>query len=178
MRYFLAIEPDAQTKLKIEHWRDKYLPPFSAPVPAGNFHITLTFLGQVTENQLERLSEKISQQKLPRQFELTLNTQGYFAKPKAFWLGSEQIPDALIKLTGITGQAARFAKINIQERRYIPHLTLARKCKTEPPQALLAPEFTTKITEMGLYESISTQNGVRYPKRFSWKLAPGFSHRG
>ncbi|MCU4676624.1 RNA 2',3'-cyclic phosphodiesterase [Catenovulum sp. 2E275] len=172
MRCFFAVEPSAQTKLAIEHWRQKYLPPFTAPVSAANFHLTLAFLGEISAAQFESLSQLILNNHSAQltSFNLTLNTQGYWPKPKAFWLGCDNVPAQLLALVKITEQAARSAHLNFVERNYIPHLTLARKCKTEPPLALLPPNFTTQISEFGLYESVSTANGVRYFKRLSWPL--------
>lgn len=170
MRYFFAIEPNAQTKLNLDHWRSQYLPAFDNPVPVGNFHITTAFLGQVEQDKLEVICEHIDKQHLPAPFSLTLDQQGYWSKPKVYWLGSQHVPEGLLDLVKLTEKAGKIAKINLPKRPYIAHLTLARKCAFEPASALLAPEFTTPITELGLYESISGKSGVKYLKRFSWTL--------
>lgn len=170
MRYFFAIEPNAQAKLNIQDWRERYLPPFNHPVPVGNFHITTTFLGQVEPDKLEIICNYIDNQPLPAPFSLTLNQPGYWSKPKVYWLGCQQVPDGLLKLVKLTEQAGNIAKLNLPKRPYIAHLTWARKCAVEPAAALVAPEFTTPITELGLYESVSAKSGVQYIKRFSWKL--------
>ncbi|MER2491570.1 RNA 2',3'-cyclic phosphodiesterase [Catenovulum sediminis] len=170
MRYFLAIEPDSRCKLAIETWRDKSLPAFNSPVPVCNFHITLAFYGRITEAQLEQICQFMDQQTEVKTFDLRLDMQGYWSKPKAFWIGCKTVPDELLSLAKIGRKAARVANIPLQNQTYIPHLTLARKCAVEPPCALIEPDFEVKIKEFSLYESVSTESGVRYFKRFSWPL--------
>ena len=53
MRLFFGLKPDSQSALDIVNRRERFLPPMLHPVPVDNLHITLSFLGQVKELQLE-----------------------------------------------------------------------------------------------------------------------------
>ncbi len=169
MRYFLGFDLSLKTKLSIESWRNKALPSFSAPVPAKNFHITSVFLGQIEEQQLERLYVSIEQEQFPL-FTLTLDQLGYWAKPKILWLGSTQTSTTAEninqKLTKISLQSG----VQIHKQHYVPHVTLVRKSKTNPPSPLIAPNFECEIDQLHMFESVSTKNGVQYPIRRTWKL--------
>ena len=77
MRAFFAIEPPAQIKLAIDSWREKALPTFVKAVPPANFHITLAFLGQVNDVQLESLIQQSDALASISGFALSLDHLGY-----------------------------------------------------------------------------------------------------
>jgi 2'-5' RNA ligase len=55
-RYFIGLDLSVTDKLAIAKWRDKQLFGLTdKPVPVENFHITLSFLGQVKPNKMEQL---------------------------------------------------------------------------------------------------------------------------
>jgi len=55
MHTFLALELPATTAMQIADWRDRQFGPVGRPVPPANFHITLAFVGALSERALERL---------------------------------------------------------------------------------------------------------------------------
>ena len=172
MRAFFAIEPPAQIKLAIDSWRERALPNFVKAVPPANFHITLAFLGQVSDVQLESLIQQSEALTSTPGFGLSLDHLGYWPKPKALWLGCQQIAKQHVQLADQLTKIGLRSAIEIQKREYIPHLTLVRKCAENPPTALIEPAFCFNVDEFHLFESISTANGVIYKRRLTWKLAP------
>ncbi|MFT5674587.1 MAG: 2'-5' RNA ligase [Paraglaciecola sp.] len=172
MRAFFAIDPPAQIKLAIESWREKALPTFLKMVPPANFHITLAFLGQVNDVQLESLIQQSEVLTLTPGFPLSLDNLGYWPKPKALWLGSHQIAKQHIQLTDLLTKISLRSAVVMQKKEYIPHLTLVRKCAENPPAALIEPTFSFDVEEFHLFESVSTTNGVIYKRRKTWRLAP------
>lgn len=175
MRAFFALTPPGTTKLAIEAWRDKAFPRFYSPVKASNFHITLAFLGDVSESQLDSLSQYIDTHLNTRCFSLTLDYVGYWSKPKALWLGNTQVPKEQLDLVALLQKASPACGITLQKRDYISHLTLARKCNENPPAALIEPNFAFQATELTLYESASSAHGVVYRPVLSWPFSPRFS---
>lgn len=175
MRAFLGLSPDPQTKLAIQAWRDKTLPAFNAPVPAANFHVTLAFLGQVTEKQLDSICSQIEQQDPFPEFKVNLDHVGYWSKPKAFWLGSKHTQAHHLNLASQLQKIARQGGIFLSKQDYVAHLTLAQKCVTNPPTPLIDPQFSWHNSEFHLFESVSSAHGVAYHIRHSWPLAKRFA---
>lgn len=171
MRYFLGLDPDAKTKLAIESWREKALPAFPNPVPIANFHVTSLFLGQVSEHQLEQLCTDIDGLDLPA-FSMHLNQLGYWSKPKILFVGCQNPPPEAETLAHTLLGFAKQAKIVVQERPYVPHLTLVRKCPEHAPAPLFEPDFTCRFDALHLFESVSGKHGVHYPIRHTWPFSP------
>ena len=167
MRYFLGLDLDGKQKLAIQAWRDKTLPHFSHPVPVSNFHVTSVFLGQVQENQLDEICQAIDGTEI-NPFSLHFNAVGYWSKPKILFLGCEHTPAIVRELTDRLENIARTARIVVPERKYIPHITLVRKCPEYAPAPLLPPDFECGFSALHLFESVSGKHGVHYPIRHSW----------
>ncbi|WP_299080264.1 RNA 2',3'-cyclic phosphodiesterase [uncultured Paraglaciecola sp.] len=170
MRAFFGLSPDIKTTLEIEAWRSKAFPDFAAPVPGANFHVTLAFLGQVSPTQLDALCENVDAMPEVQAFDVSLNHVGYWAKPKALWLGSHHTHPAHQQLVTHITHSCKMAGLQLTQREYIAHLTLARKCTVNPPAALIEPQFSWHNTEFHLYESVSGKQGVTYPIRHSWSI--------
>jgi 2'-5' RNA ligase len=101
-----------------------------------------------------------------------LDILGYWPKPKALWLGCSQPEKLHLYLVKTLTSVARSANIVMQKRDYQAHLTLLRKCSSNPPAPLLAPDFTWRACAFHLYESVSTANGVSYVIKKTWRLPP------
>lgn len=173
MRYFLGFDLAAKDKLAIEHWRSISLPHFERSIPAKNFHVTSVFLGQITPQQLDKLTQSIEQcYESFAPFELHMNSYGYWAKPKILWLGSSGDIRSASGITARLSELSQQAGITVSNKTYVPHVTLVRKAPTQPPSPLLAPDFILKFTQLHLFESVSGKGGVQYPIRQSWKLNP------
>ncbi|MBE1298733.1 MAG: RNA 2',3'-cyclic phosphodiesterase [Alteromonadaceae bacterium] len=174
MRLFFGLDLAPQDKIRIAEWREKVLPPINGEVPPANFHVTLAFLGQVTQAQLEPLS--IGASKLDvKSFSLRFEHIGYFSKPKALWLGCESIPAPLQELQRALSKLASAQHLNVDKREYTPHITLFRKCAENPPVPLLPPDFVLKFDAFSLFCSENIGNGVFYRAMQTWALTPSFS---
>ena len=172
MRAFLGLEPDGKTKLAIDAWRNQALPEFSEFVAPSNYHVTLAFLGQLDVRQHDTLLQLIDEMPAPTQFKVTLNTVGYWPKPKALWLGCSHTAANHLNLAKRLSAVATTAGIAMLKRDYQAHLTLVRKCQQNPPAPVIEPFFSWQAQDFHLYESLSTAQGVRYKIRKSWRLVP------
>ena len=169
MRCFLGLDLEPKSKLAVEQWRDKSLPPFPHPVPAANFHITSVFLGNINNGQMDELCREIESCSFDP-VTLTLNKLGFWSKPKILWLGSESTSQpALAMADTLTGIAKRCG-IQIQERKYVPHVTLVRKVGQNAPAPLFVPDITCHFDTLHLFESVSSHHGVHYASRAQWPL--------
>ena len=169
MRCFLGFDLDSNSKLAVEHWREKALPPFKHPVPAANFHVTSVFLGNVKPHQLDEICTEIDACQFSPT-EIHLNQLGYWSKPKILFLGTDQRNDGLASIATKLTSIAKNAGLQIHDRPYKPHVTLVRKVSDGSPGALFEPDFNCKFSELHLFESVSGTKGVQYPIRYSWPL--------
>jgi 2'-5' RNA ligase len=91
-----------------------------------SWHITLSFYGEVDEERLADLTERLARvaaRSTP--MELSLASAGSFG-PRVLWFGVQGQNDRLGRLAESAGAAARRCHIKIEDRPYRPHLTLAR----------------------------------------------------
>jgi 2'-5' RNA ligase len=173
MRLFFALEPPTELAIKISDWRDQHLRQIGRPVPAANFHITLAFLGELGEQQLERLCQETDELLQRREFSgasLVLNQLGYWHKPGICWLGPENWPSSLTKLA--RGLEERGTALGCKRKRsqYQAHLTLSRGCQTPPPAPATVPEFLWDYQRFCLMESHQGRQGVSYQPIAEWTL--------
>ena len=129
-------------------------------VDAEKLHITTAFYGNVTLDQAETLDYELAQ---IRQKSLTLQLEGsgHFGseEPRAIWLGVKK-NDGLLALHEKCKVAARRAGLELENRKFMPHVTLAYLRHT-PPERVIAFEtrtsrFNTKpflVDEMELVSS-------------------------
>ena len=171
MRYFIGIDLPANIKLSIDDWRLKSWRQSKqlGEVPAANFHITLAFLGHLDPGQYEGLIDRLSSLRNDT-FKVQLDQFNVWEKPPIAWLGISNIPKALTALNEQVSSQARMEGVQLQEREYVPHVTLARKCKGLVSTPILPPSFEIKVENFCLFESVSTHSGVQYPIRQEWSL--------
>ncbi|MEE9330407.1 MAG: RNA 2',3'-cyclic phosphodiesterase [Parvularculaceae bacterium] len=91
-----------------------------------NFHITLSYYGDLDMHQSQSLTDALSRVYLPR-FEMQLSGIGNFRNgphPTSLWVGATLSP-ALKEVQKATTKAAQTCGIEIESRKFTPHLTLA-----------------------------------------------------
>jgi RNA 2',3'-cyclic 3'-phosphodiesterase len=95
-------------------------------VDPGNFHLTLRFIGDITEDLAADVDEALARIKAPR-FALQLAGTGVFGgrRPRALWVGVERDPD-LVKLRVKIEHALVRIGLEPEQRKFAPHVTLAR----------------------------------------------------
>lgn len=199
MRSFIGLDIAGQQKMALESWREKALPevprrdalvtqkqkkrsaqdnspaqPFA--VPTVNLHITLCFLGVISQRQHEALVEEIDELRY-QPFDVNLNTTGIWNGPKILFAAPESPPSELMELARGVRKAARAAKIAVEGKEYKPHVTMVRKAGPTLPLPLFMPDVTCHFSDFHLFESVSTPTGVTYPIRHSWQLQHQLSVR-
>lgn len=93
--------------------------------PRENLHITLGYFGLVEEEFAEILDHELARSG-GTGFELSLNSVGIFggSRPHTLWLGLKP-SKALADLHKHCRRAARRSKVEMEARKYSPHLSLA-----------------------------------------------------
>ena len=95
-------------------------------VDPGNFHLTLRFIGEITEGLAGMSMRRSPASRLP-DFTLQLTGAGVFGgrRPHALWVGVERSPE-LVRLRDKIEQALIRAGLEPEQRKFAPHVTLAR----------------------------------------------------
>lgn len=101
-------------------------------VEPSNMHITLRFIGEVDEPTAEEINYNLSHIEAPA-FDLELqglNTFGQGYKAHTLWVGVSSTPE-LTHLQKKVDSAVLRAGVPQEERKFTPHVTLARMTKPE-----------------------------------------------
>lgn len=178
MRIFFALDLTPDAKLEIESWRDRSFRDLAIggtarPVPAGNFHITLAFIGEIAEYQLESICNGVEEPLSGMSIEpgeINFNELGYWQRQGILWLGPKHPPAGLLQLAGrLKGLSARFGGKR-DSKVFRPHISLFRRCSVPPPPPLQPPEFSLQFREFSLFESVQGKRGVSYHALQHWPL--------
>lgn len=121
-------------------------------VAAGNIHLTLKFLGDVSLNNLELLTDALRLEAgNHRKFSISVGGLGAFPsvrRPRVLWIGVEG-PDALLNLQrNIESQMARLG-YEKDQRSFSPHLTLGRVSRNARPEEIRAISQTVEAYKLG-----------------------------
>ncbi|WP_448549063.1 RNA 2',3'-cyclic phosphodiesterase [Thalassotalea fusca] len=172
-RLFYALDILPSDKKRIEAIRQPIIEHFR-PVMADNFHITLCFMGNISNPHAQALNNIVDNwfhtySTLSRDDNIVIaNCIGLFKKPQVLYLGFTLFPEVFRKLANNLSQAANDLKIHQENRPYFPHLTVARKAKYMPEYSPFS--LTINIHSLSLYESVSTKNGVKYTPLKTWRI--------
>lgn len=158
--------------------------PVGRPVPEGNLHLTLAFLGDASEATLADLDEILSATPLP-QAELRFTGLGTFAQIERglIFAAVEPVPD-LVSLQAKVARAVRMAGLDLPRKRFRPHVTLARAnrqpkgpARDRMAAALGLPIDVPAVTaiEAVLYRSTLGPGGARHDALASYGLSPSWS---
>ena len=129
-------------------------------VPAHNLHLTLHFIGNVPEDRVICMQEQATAVSA-KPFEITLDNLGFFKKPRVSWFGCSMIPEELRLLHRRLGEKLANCGFQAEQRRYNPHVTIARKQLRGPTESTVPP-MTWAVSEFVLIESVAVDGGVRY----------------
>ena len=165
MRLFFALPCPPQVAVRIVDWRNA-LTLEGQRVSAANLHVTLAFLGTQPNSKLPQL-EQLAASVEASAFFLQLDQLRCWPGG-LLHLASGQIPLALLNLANQLHQKLQAAGFKLEQREYLPHLTLVRNCTTWT--SAVPPVFGWKVDEFTLFSSDTQAGGVRYEALASWKL--------
>ena len=181
-RVFIAINLPAEIKqeLKTEEQRINELFPFELQdkvvkwVPPDNLHLTLLFLGYVTQPNLELTEKKMTEiLKNSKPFEIELKKIAYgpakTASPRLIWV-KIGLNKELLKLAHNTKQGIKTFLEPKGEKEFVPHITLGRiKAwewrKIDPeerPEIETSLSFNFVVSSVEIMESKLKRTGAEY----------------
>ena len=128
MRTFVAIELSNEVIIESIKNQQTELDLKAKPVAVKNLHFTLQFLGEVSEEIMEKVSSALKKIEFAS-FELTLKGIGAFPNPKnprVIWVGTDKIGgDCLVELSKKVGIALESFGLK-PDKPFKPHITIFR----------------------------------------------------
>lgn len=136
-----------------------------------SYHVTLAFIGEVNEAKAESLHEELCVV-AGKPFALEINGVGSFeskGKLRALWAGVA-LSEPLTILQGRIAGACDRAGVDIEKRKFKPHVTLARFSE-QPPRAKLGDWLAANslfrleplaVTSFVLFQSRLGREGAHY----------------
>jgi len=161
MRLFIAINLPKEVKDYLWELKEEFrgVGKFNF-ISKKNYHITLKFLGNIKEDKLEEIKQKLSKIKF-NSFEDSLNKLGCFNN-KVLWINLNQ-KENVLKLAKLIDQ-----EFMEREQRFSDHITLARikniKKKNEFMKKLETKikQMKFKISSFELIKSDLSKDGPKY----------------
>jgi 2'-5' RNA ligase len=129
MRLFAAIDIPEHVKHKLHTLVERLRP--TAKIswsPVENLHVTTKFIGEWPEERLEEMKRTLASVGSPGAMQISVRGIGWFPSardPRIFWAGVEG-GEGLNMLAHATEEAVFALGVPREERKFSPHLTLAR----------------------------------------------------
>jgi RNA 2',3'-cyclic 3'-phosphodiesterase len=130
------------------------------PVPRGNYHLTLAFLGAVEASRLEALRAAAAGVRA-EPFDLVMDCHGHWARPRVAWLGCRQPPAASARLAAAAWAALAPLGFKAEERPFVPHLTVLRHCRACAWPGPVTP-VDWPVRDFALVSSVTRAAGPEY----------------
>lgn len=134
-----------------------------------NIHLTLTFLGAVEPERLERVIAVADQIQLPS-FALVFDRLGWWQQNQLAWAAPLETPRPLLDLFKALQRGLVQEGFKFDERRFLPHVTLLRKANC-PPAMLDSEPLQWRVTGFVLARSTLHEDGPHYAIMKHWSLA-------
>ena len=175
MRAFIAIElpKPIREALAREQARFRAVCPDARWTRPEGIHLTLKFLGQISDEQAAQVKQALDQIERFEKFIVQVHGFGFFPgakRPRVFWAGLVA-PPGLARLAEQVERTVAPLGFPPENRIFKPHLTLARFRISRPQprlEALVAAENpllgTFEVSEFFLWESKLRPEGAEYRK--------------
>lgn len=148
-----------------------------------NYHITLKFLGDTDTGRYDVLVAALDSSSRPQRVECFIKGLGCFpnaANPSVIWAGMEYASGLMDKLFLFAENAAVGAGFPPEQRKFSPHLTLARVRRESTVPAALRDYIKGSsetvysqcvIDRVVLFESVPGKGGPEYIVHKEWELS-------
>lgn len=175
IRTFVAVEIDPDTAQRISQAIVQLRPHISGIrwVAQSNFHLTLKFLGDISDSRVEPISNALEAALHPfPRFSINAKGLGVFPdlkRPRILWAGLES--ERLAELASAVETALERLGFEPENRAFKPHLTIGRWRQFNGSPARLGEQLAnwkthafgnSMIEEVVLFQSILKPEGASY----------------
>jgi RNA 2',3'-cyclic 3'-phosphodiesterase len=184
VRLFVALEIPSAVRQNLATLLNSFRSVTKEPrwVRAENLHVTLKFLGEVAEGNVDAIRSAFAGIRSENAVALEFRGLGFFPNekhPRVFWVGTEASPNLKTLAGDIEGAVEKFG-IPREKREFSPHLTLARFERPRLPEALgkLIAESQERAfgslhtNEFHLIQSKLKPGGAEYTTIATFQFAP------
>lgn len=158
MRCFVALWPSAEVRDALT--RAVRIPAGCRAVLPENYHLTLCFLGEVSDARVPALAALVAAIPVAR-FSFELAAAGRFARAAVAWVGPTADSTDLRSLQGNVASRLSDSGFEFDAGGFRPHVTVARRCRG-PALAWHGPPLPWSVDGIALCRSDGTDGGVRY----------------
>ena len=131
-RLFFALWPDEAARAALAGLvRSLHRQCGGRPVPEHKLHLTLLFLGSVRTELVAGLRHFASEVKVPADT-LLLDRLEHWRRQELVCLGASRCPASLSLLAARLARSVRGLDLRVEERPYVPHITLLRRAPRRP----------------------------------------------
>ncbi len=185
IRTFIAVPVPKNVKLNllnvINSTCKKINSPLIKKIKPDNLHLTLQFIGDTLPETIPVIIKLLNEVKISAPLNLTIAKPGYFIKrkePAVLWLGIDDEFNTLIEVYQNLQIKLKTAKLNIDSKKFKPHLTIAyikpgfneENLKSELHELIFADKIQFNAEEINLYKSTLLPAGADHEIIFSRKL--------
>tara|TARA_Y100000310_G_C20695345_1_gene825285 strand:+ start:3640 stop:4185 length:546 start_codon:yes stop_codon:yes gene_type:complete len=138
-------------------------------VKPENLHVTIRFIGYWSEDEIEKLNEKVSGLRECKGFEAEIKGMGHF-RNRILWIGIEKGTEEFNLLNKKLYEA-----LGVSEERFHAHITLAKNKDSKARETyelieILREKYFKRqiiVKSLDLMESVLYRTGPEYTKLFS-----------
>jgi 2'-5' RNA ligase len=164
VRLFFALWPEEDTVRQLEAAASLLrLEGGGRKVPAANFHLTLAFVGEVSEQKLALLRQ-IGQSMRASRFTAVCDCLEYWPEPRAVVAAVRHAPAGLIDLSARLHEAIAMPQMPLRA-----HVTMARKVVQPPVLPVMSP-ISWRAARFSLIRSQIGGSASAYTVVDTWPL--------
>lgn len=143
-------------------------------VDQANYHITLAFLDQQNEHDLEYLAEQLDEYLTQSSFTISISHLSPFPESRPKLIAAILNKNSeLLELQQQVISALLASPIRPDKRRFSPHITLGRYRHSKNNFAGVIPkvaDLSATADDVTLFESVLTPNGAEYEAMYRFPL--------
>jgi 2'-5' RNA ligase len=158
MRLFFASFPDGDSRRSVSAAvRALTLPSASKHLPPEQYHLTLIFLGEVRDDQVQAVREAGETQRIAC-FSVRFDRWEYWEGARALVASAPNLPQPLMTLRASLAAALTQRGVAFDDKPWRAHITVARKL-TQAPVLPELSEFICTLRAFSLVASVTAPAG-------------------